>query len=46
MKKQVNANNNVAVNTKEIVSGTGSRENKDSEPLLRYGLPINNKEVC
>ena len=30
---------------KEMASGTGSRVNKDPESLLRYGLPINNKEV-
>ena len=30
---------------KEMASGTGSRVNKDAESLLRYGLPINNKEV-
>eukprot|EP00804_Cyclotella_cryptica_P000888 CCRYP_001116-RA/>CCRYP_001116-RA protein AED:0.17 eAED:0.17 QI:0/0.66/0.5/1/1/0.75/4/189/364 len=28
-----------------MASGTGSRVNKDPESLLRYGLPINNKEV-
>ena len=31
---------------KEMASGTGSRVNKDADSLLRYGLPINNKEVC
>lgn len=31
---------------KEMASGSGSRVNKDPESLLRYGLPINNKEVC
>lgn len=31
---------------KEKASGTGTRVNKDPESLLRYGLPINNKEVC
>jgi hypothetical protein len=31
---------------KEMASGSGSRVNKDAESLLRYGLPINNKEVC
>lgn len=30
---------------KEMASGTGSRVNKDAESLLRYGLPIDNKEV-
>jgi len=30
---------------KEMASGTGSRVNKDPESLLRYGLPIKNKEV-
>ena len=30
---------------KELASGSGSRVNKDAESLLRYGLPINNKEV-
>jgi hypothetical protein len=30
---------------KEMASGTGSRVNKDPESLLRYGLPINNKDV-
>lgn len=30
---------------KEMASGTGSRVNKDAESLLRYGLPITNKEV-
>lgn len=30
---------------KEMASGSGSRVNKDAESLLRYGLPINNKEV-
>jgi hypothetical protein len=42
--------NNVIVtsvaNAKEMASGTGTRVNKDPESLLRYGLPINNKEVC
>jgi hypothetical protein len=36
---------NVA-NAKEMASGSGSRVNKDPESLLRYGLPIQNKEVC
>lgn len=31
---------------KEMASGSGSRVNKDPESLLRYGLPIQNKEVC
>lgn len=30
---------------KEMASGSGSRVNKDAESLLRYGLPIDNKEV-
>ena len=30
---------------KELASGSGSRVNKDPESLLRYGLPINNKQV-
>eukprot|EP00588_Corethron_pennatum_P011708 CAMPEP_0194277866 /NCGR_PEP_ID=MMETSP0169-20130528/10067_1 /TAXON_ID=218684 /ORGANISM="Corethron pennatum, Strain L29A3" /LENGTH=435 /DNA_ID=CAMNT_0039021929 /DNA_START=92 /DNA_END=1396 /DNA_ORIENTATION=+ len=30
---------------KEMASGSGSRVNKDAESLLRYGLPITNKEV-
>ena len=34
-----------AANAKEMASGSGSRVNKDPESLLRYGLPINNKEV-
>ena len=36
----------VTVNAKEMASGSGSRVNKDPESLLRYGLPIQNKEVC
>lgn len=32
-------------NAKEKASGSGSRVNKDPESLLRYGLPIKNKEV-
>lgn len=32
-------------NAVEKASGTGSRVNKDADSLLRYGLPINNKEV-
>ena len=35
---------NVAV-AKEMASGSGSRVNKDADSLLRYGLPIKNKEV-
>jgi hypothetical protein len=30
---------------KEMASGSGSRVNKDPESLLRYGLPIQSKEV-
>ena len=30
---------------KEKASGSGSRVNKDADSLLRYGLPIKNKEV-
>mmetsp|Transcript_31710 Transcript_31710/g.63476 ORF Transcript_31710/g.63476 Transcript_31710/m.63476 type:complete len:466 (+) Transcript_31710:55-1452(+) len=30
---------------KEMASGSGSRVNKDPDSLLRYGLPIMNKEV-
>lgn len=30
---------------KEMASGSGSRVNKDPESLLRYGLPIDNKDV-
>ncbi|GKY93874.1 hypothetical protein MPSEU_000354300 [Mayamaea pseudoterrestris] len=30
---------------KEMASGSGSRVNKDAESLLRYGLPIKNKDV-
>jgi hypothetical protein len=33
------------VAAKEMASGSGSRVNKDAESLLRYGLPINNKDV-
>jgi len=36
--------NNI-VHAKEMASGSGSRVNKDPESLLRYGLPIKNKEV-
>lgn len=35
---------NVAV-AKEMASASGSRVNKDADSLLRYGLPIKNKEV-
>ena len=35
----------VVASAKEMASGSGSRVNKDPESLLRYGLPINNKEV-
>jgi len=35
----------VVAQAREMASGTGSRVNKDPESLLRYGLPINNKEV-
>jgi cyclophilin family peptidyl-prolyl cis-trans isomerase len=35
----------VMANAKEKASGSGSRVNKDAESLLRYGLPIKNKEV-
>ena len=37
-------NVNVAM-AKEMASGSGSRVNKDAESLLRYGLPVKNKEV-
>ena len=30
---------------KDKASATGSRVNKDADSLLRYGLPINNKQV-
>ena len=30
---------------KEMASASGSRVNKDADSLLRYGLPIKNKEV-
>lgn len=36
---------NSLAQAKEMASGSGSRVNKDPESLLRYGLPINNKEV-
>jgi hypothetical protein len=50
MANYYNSNNNVVIassvaNAKEMASGTGTRVNKDPESLLRYGLPINNKEV-
>ena len=35
----------LVADAKELASGSGSRVNKDAESLLRYGLPINNKEV-
>lgn len=35
----------VVASAKEMASASGSRVNKDPESLLRYGLPINNKEV-
>lgn len=35
----------VVANAKEMASASGARVNKDPESLLRYGLPINNKEV-
>jgi hypothetical protein len=35
----------MVANAKEMASGSGSRVNKDPESLLRYGLPITNKEV-
>jgi hypothetical protein len=38
-------NNRNVANAKEMASGSGSRVNKDPESLLRYGLPIQNKEV-
>lgn len=34
-----------AANAKQMASASGSRVNKDPESLLRYGLPINSKEV-
>jgi len=37
--------NSVVVEAKEMASGSGSRVNKDPESLLRYGLPIKNKEA-
>jgi hypothetical protein len=40
-----NVNLNMMANAKEMASGSGSRVNKDPESLLRYGLPIQNKEV-
>lgn len=43
------SNNNVIVTSiasaKEMASGSGTRVNKDPESLLRYGLPIKNKDV-
>ena len=38
-------NNMGAASAKDKASGSGSRVNKDPESLLRYGLPIQNKEV-
>lgn len=35
----------LVASAKEMASGSGTRVNKDPESLLRYGLPINNKEV-
>jgi hypothetical protein len=35
----------MTAHAKEMASGSGSRVNKDPESLLRYGLPISNKEV-
>lgn len=32
-------------NAKQMASASGSRVNKDPDSLLRYGLPINSKEV-
>ena len=43
-----NHHNPIIINVasaKEMASGSGSRVNKDPESLLRYGLPIQNKEV-
>jgi hypothetical protein len=34
-----------SASAKEMASGSGARVNKDAESLLRYGLPIKNKEV-
>eukprot|EP00980_Cylindrotheca_fusiformis_P005338 scaffold1138_cov128-Cylindrotheca_fusiformis.AAC.20 len=39
------AETSVVANAVEKASGTGSRVNKDADSLLRYGLPIKNKEV-
>lgn len=38
-------NPNVVAMAIEKASGSGSRVNKDADSLLRYGLPITNKEV-
>ena len=38
-------NTNLVAQAKEMASGSGSRVNKDPESLLRYGLPIDNKDV-
>lgn len=35
----------MVANAKEMASGSGSRVNKNPQSLLRYGLPVNNKEV-
>lgn len=37
--------NSNRVEAREMASGSGSRVNKDAESLLRYGLPIQSKEV-
>jgi len=40
-----NIRTSIVADAKEMASGSGSRVNKDAESLLRYGLPIKNKEV-
>lgn len=40
-----NIRTSVVSDAKEMASASGSRVNKDADSLLRYGLPINNKEV-
>lgn len=40
-----NIRSSIVADAKEMASGSGSRVNKDAESLLRYGLPIKNKEV-
>jgi len=35
----------IVASAKEMASGSGSRVNKDPDSLLRYGLPINSKDV-